>query len=64
MCSVCMTTTLAWVTASVASAGCASALIVSRVCSKRTRNSEQTPRQEEHASEEITTGVRRETWNR
>ena len=63
MCPVCMTTTLALVTASVTSTGGVSALIVSRIRSKRTRNSEQAPQQEEQAPQQSTTGTRRETWN-
>jgi hypothetical protein len=63
MCPVCLTTTLLWVTASVASTGGVSAVIVSRIRSKRTKDTEQVPRQKEQARLQSTTEARRAPWN-
>lgn len=50
MCPICMTTTLALVTATVTSTGGLSALIVSRIRRKRMRRSEGASQEEKSAS--------------
>jgi hypothetical protein len=62
MCPVCMTTTLALVTASVTSTGGISALIVRRIRKQKTRASERAQHQEEQVLEQATKATRSETW--
>lgn len=59
MCPVCLTTALAWVTASVTSTGGVSALIVTKVRGKKSENHERASRKTEQAPQQTAT-TRRE----